>query len=980
MFIRIARLMRRAPAAAEVQGGKITAGSTRISSGKVDGRDAQRCAPAKPRLHVETNLFGSVDRSLVSSPKRRDGAKLYQSRTQNPSNVRTPKAAEDTTKFANRKIRVDTLVRANVKAAQERHTLERTQRLRHEEQRRRVRARLAERNRAIHEENARSLSRTMDRRTGNKNKGMHCADRESRGKKLAGASPSRSQSHHRTESERRTRLGLSFVDMQAQFRTGVSRRENGGGICVADKEEEGQKKLVPQKEGKVKAGIRQYMLQKRSRIQKERRARRQDETAKRARIAKNISHLRTIVSRIFSRPKVSGDNLRIHLVVPHKSDNKAPPLNSDLSCLNHPPGEIMPGLRCEPGTGSAQLRQTMQQVATRLAVQAANATTIQRWVRGYLSRRKQAAAKSICEKCKPTMDESGQDMSLSFEVRQNLGRILQGGQSQNEKVVHLSRINTLDEPGSSIKSRTGPEPNEPSVAVQAHDSVEEAAKESKAAETQTGTEDAARRADSVVVQAASGDVMKRQKSLFDRDPFQEFVVGQRRRDVTSRPDTALVIEVREQVLRYKASTEKHCMRKMYRAKCLTPKAYQSRRKALERWVTREKAEIKRAKKSLEETWTKTAQMIEDANRSAIQIRRVISGHTLSYFSDSGSTLSLLLDSARAATDRPYGECGAPIKILDQVLPEAEDSETAQTGRQGLKRDKSVDSLSELAGSLPTTEKIVCQQNFRELYESDSDLSAGNQQEEGERTAPPDPECPCDLSKALPSQNETAIAKAAEASSTAERLKVVDTIVTALYNRVIDELLSAPFPHRLAPARIATREMGRSGQTGYKLLMQSLAAEKSGGIRTDSEYVDRYICKLFSVFIASQRTRFVEEINRAIARSPAEVLSNLKATSVEHDLVAESRLPHEMSPIVPTGFYLEMEAGTQQDFTGECKHIHDKAVFDSVNEALNLIRPYGTAGEPMPWSLQQRILFRSIADPAMVVRNIKSMVRFFRARG
>lgn len=38
---------------------------------------------------------------------------------------------------------------------------------------------------------------------------------------------------------------------------------------------------------------------------------------------------------------------------------------------------------------------------------------------------------------------------------------------------------------------------------------------------------------------------------------------------------------------------------------------------------------------------------------------------------------------------------------------------------------------------------------------------------------------------------------------------------------------------------------------------------------------------------------------------------------------------------------------------EADHIHNKAIFDAVNEAMNSVRPYGIEGEPMPWSSRPR---------------------------
>jgi len=42
-----------------------------------------------------------------------------------------------------------------------------------------------------------------------------------------------------------------------------------------------------------------------------------------------------------------------------------------------------------------------------------------------------------------------------------------------------------------------------------------------------------------------------------------------------------------------------------------------------------------------------------------------------------------------------------------------------------------------------------------------------------------------------------------------------------------------------------------------------------------------------------------------------------------------------------------------ELVAESEHIHNKAIFDAVNEALNFYRPYGARGEPMPWSCKSR---------------------------
>ena len=45
----------------------------------------------------------------------------------------------------------------------------------------------------------------------------------------------------------------------------------------------------------------------------------------------------------------------------------------------------------------------------------------------------------------------------------------------------------------------------------------------------------------------------------------------------------------------------------------------------------------------------------------------------------------------------------------------------------------------------------------------------------------------------------------------------------------------------------------------------------------------------------------------------------------------------------------------KSFVAEMENIHNKAIFDAVNEALDGYRPYGLKGPPLPWSKQSKTL-------------------------
>lgn len=58
-----------------------------------------------------------------------------------------------------------------------------------------------------------------------------------------------------------------------------------------------------------------------------------------------------------------------------------------------------------------------------------------------------------------------------------------------------------------------------------------------------------------------------------------------------------------------------------------------------------------------------------------------------------------------------------------------------------------------------------------------------------------------------------------------------------------------------------------------------------------------------------------------------------------------------------------------EMISEADHIHNKAIFDCVNEAMNEARPYGVAGEPMPWTnTPRKNVFLMIEDNIESVTN------------
>lgn len=537
------------------------------------------------------------------------------------------------------------------------------------------------------------------------------------------------------------------------------------------------------------------------------------------------------------------------------------------------------------------------------------------------------------------------------------------------------------------------------------------------------------------------------ESLFNRHSFQEFSV-KKLKEMMKEDELSKLLSMREKVMKYKESTEKRYIQKMYKAKKFSPRTYQRKRKQLEKWITKEKEEIQKSKRGLVETWKQTAQIIEDVHKNAVQIKQTLGSHTLSHNSLSNSTFSLILDSSRPATDQGVDE-DIKIRISKQFDPLEQ--------QKALSRDKSLENLSDLlhSGDIPgsplstESKKIqssekkepISRENFKDLYESDDDSDIQGQDnlnkplqirpnaaailiQENESPGYVDDkekqsisgieiESPPRESVLEPQVTDKAIEKLSEIKEekqvsapplpTPEEKNILpkekellgEEIVNTLYNQIVQELSSNLFPQRpyLAIEPMPAKPISASSSTGSQMSnpdqneetpqlkwLLNLALSRKRGIPSEMDDIGEYLDRIFAQVLINQKAEFIFEVNQPIK---IEILARLQGEDSENRIPMQ--LPHETHPIVPIETYLELEKVhkstqgflelniTQKKTLEECEHIHNKAVFDAVNEALNLIRPYGLNGEPMPWSSQQRILFKSIADPQMIIKNIKNMV-------
>jgi hypothetical protein len=120
----------------------------------------------------------------------------------------------------------------------------------------------------------------------------------------------------------------------------------------------------------------------------------------------------------------------------------------------------------------------------------------------------------------------------------------------------------------------------------------------------------------------------------------------------------------------------------------------------------------------------------------------------------------------------------------------------------------------------------------------------------------------------------------------------------------------------------------------------------------------------------EKDRFLHTITEAISKNSREVLNQLQNSEIGSYEHFEQHFP----TVLPLDTYLKLErrrkdqrtAQQENDlqstqvletrtFLAECEHIHNKVLFDCINDSLLQFKPYGKDGSPLPWSRQNRRL-------------------------
>jgi hypothetical protein len=146
-------------------------------------------------------------------------------------------------------------------------------------------------------------------------------------------------------------------------------------------------------------------------------------------------------------------------------------------------------------------------------------------------------------------------------------------------------------------------------------------------------------------------------------------------------------------------------------------------------------------------------------------------------------------------------------------------------------------------------------------------------------------------------------------------------------------------------------------------------------------VEKYISEIYDIIRQNMPT-FLANIITPINRSSLYILGQLQNQDPTYFIDIDNIMSQ---PVLPIEWYIDIEKNRKdktpennQSFTEEQQlsemiNIHNKCIYDALNDALDYFKPLGIKGPPLPWSTKTRDLGSKKAQVEAIFAGAKEKV-------
>jgi len=215
-----------------------------------------------------------------------------------------------------------------------------------------------------------------------------------------------------------------------------------------------------------------------------------------------------------------------------------------------------------------------------------------------------------------------------------------------------------------------------------------------------------------------------------------------------------------------------------------------------------------------------------------------------------------------------------------------------------------------------------------------------------------------------------LAEAYEKKRLTDLNRKTDNMTDDILSQLLESIKEELFPQRssekfdITPPLIPPEYPISNVQPAVSEIVQIPQKKHITGVKTNLSHVEKYIDEVFGMILKNSE-KFVQSLSQPLNRDPLVHLGQLQNEDPDYFNSVEATVTQ---PVLPVELYLELEKIRKVDAVAEkpddhqheallteWSNIHNKSIFDAINDALDYYRPYGIRGPPLLWSKKTREL-------------------------
>ncbi|CAD8064646.1 unnamed protein product [Paramecium primaurelia] len=428
------------------------------------------------------------------------------------------------------------------------------------------------------------------------------------------------------------------------------------------------------------------------------------------------------------------------------------------------------------------------------------------------------------------------------------------------------------------------------------------------------------------------------KGLFEQTSFQDFVMN-KFKELMQRDKMDQLIALREEAVQQRQQQSLKQIDKAFQNNQISPRTFEVQQKKIEKWVNKQKTDLEQKKREILKGQQSVFDAIVKTQRDLQFVKQMMS-------SQNSQTYIKIVDTLSQESVN-FSENSLKNSIIDIQISNSQMQQSLQDDKNKIYDD--VVTIQRKSNNILEEKELICPEPFN-------------------------------LKKLAQSQFVRNVEQLKEPQKISD--KCADSYSILISNMLIQEEVNT-FYTEMQRYGIDLYEIINKSQLNTKNQIVQPKEQKIQGLKTNVAQIKQYLKYLEDYLIDNVMIQIQRVINLPLGPSSKLMLKFLQPIrdSAESDFDSNGNQHQIILSVELFGkferYLMEQRIINHQNkLIIELEHIHNKAIFDSLTEALDYFRPYGLIGQPFLWkSDPTRLRAREIqlTDIPQIIRKASEKV-------